>query len=82
DYCKEEVEQIKAIPVPEDNKKKSIKNFVAQSNINEVIFMFDRWTNICKEHIWEVVLLTTSGQPIVWKAYNISAKQLKTENII
>ena len=35
-----------------------------------------------QEHIWGVVFLTTSGQPLIWGAYNISAERSKTEDVI
>ena len=55
---------------------------VAKDDQDGVTATFDGWTNVKQEHIWGVILITTSGQPLVWGAYDISAERSKTEDII
>ena len=61
--------------------KKNITS-IAKKDIDGVTATFDGWTNVKAEHIWEVVLLTSQGQPLVWNAYDISGKTSRTENVI
>ncbi|CAB4440576.1 unnamed protein product [Rhizophagus irregularis] len=55
---------------------------IAKSDQDGVTATFDGWTNVKQEHIWGVVFLTTSGQPLIWGAYDISAERSKTEDVI
>ncbi|CAB5368551.1 unnamed protein product [Rhizophagus irregularis] len=55
---------------------------IAKSDQDGVTAIFDGWTNVKQEHIWGVVFLTTSGQPLIWGAYDISAERSKTEDVI
>ena len=51
--------------------KTNITN-VAKKNIDSVTATFDGWTNVKAKHIWEVILLISRSQPLVWDAYDIS----------
>ncbi|PKC13139.1 hypothetical protein RhiirA5_460719 [Rhizophagus irregularis] len=55
---------------------------ISKSDQDGVTATFDGWTNVKQEHIWGVVFLTTSGQPLIWGAYDISAERSKTEDVI
>jgi cation transport ATPase len=44
--------------------------------------MDDEYPQIGTLHLWGVVLITTSGKPLVWGAYDINAKRSKTEDVI
>ncbi|CAB4399228.1 unnamed protein product [Rhizophagus irregularis] len=55
---------------------------IAKNDPDGVTATFDGWTNVKQEHLWEIVLITTSGKPLVWGAYDISAERSKTEDVI
>ena len=55
---------------------------IAKNDQDGVTATFDGWTNVKQEHIWGVVFITTSGQPLIWGAYDISAERSKTEDVI
>lgn len=56
--------------------KKNITN-IAKKDINSVTAPFDGWTNVKAEYIWEVVLLTSQGQSLIWGAHDISGESLE-----
>jgi len=41
---------------------------------------FDGWTNIKREHLFGVVLITSRGKPLIWNASDISNQRSMTEN--
>ena len=55
---------------------------IAKNDQYGVTATFDGWTNVKQEHLWGVILITTSGQPLVWGAYDISTERSKIENVI
>jgi hypothetical protein len=55
---------------------------LAKKDQDGVTATFDGWSNVKQEHIWGVVFITTSGRPLIWGAYDISAERSKTENVI
>ncbi|CAB4419113.1 unnamed protein product [Rhizophagus irregularis] len=61
--------------------KKNITD-IAKKDIDGVTATFDGWTNVKAEHIWEVVLLTSQGQSLIWGAHDISGEFSRTENVI
>jgi hypothetical protein len=55
---------------------------LAKQDHDGVTATFDGWSNVKQEHIWGVILITTSGRPLIWGAYNISSERSKAENVI
>ncbi|CAG8808787.1 22777_t:CDS:2 [Cetraspora pellucida] len=58
-----------------DNEKKSVQDHlmsVAEADEQGVTLAFDGWKNIIKQNILGVVLITSSGKPLIWKAEDIS----------
>ncbi|CAG8475061.1 4559_t:CDS:2 [Cetraspora pellucida] len=47
-----------------------------------VTAIFDGWINIRREHLFGIVLITSKGDTLIWKAFDISCEHLKTENVI
>ncbi|CAG8835142.1 8597_t:CDS:2, partial [Cetraspora pellucida] len=45
-----------------------------------VIAAFDGWTNIKREHLFGVVLITSWGKPLIWNVSDISNQRSMTEN--
>jgi hypothetical protein len=41
---------------------------IAQSDENGLTATFDGWTNVKQKNIWDVVLITSKGQPLIWDA--------------
>jgi hypothetical protein len=41
---------------------------------------FDGWTNIKREHLFGVVLITSRGKTLIWSVRDISNQRSKTEN--
>ena len=55
---------------------------IVKSDPDGVTAVFDGWTNVKQEHIWGVVFITSSGQPLVWGAHDISAERSKNEDVL
>ncbi|CAG8497298.1 8838_t:CDS:2, partial [Cetraspora pellucida] len=53
-----------------------------QKDFVKVIAIFDGWKNIKHKHFFGIVLITSEGDALIWKAYDISSKHSKTENVI
>lgn len=53
----------------------------AKSDIHGVTITMDGWTNVAKQNILGSVLITSSGEVLVWKAKDISVDRARTEDV-
>ena len=53
----------------------------AKSDIHGVTITMDGWTNVAKQNILGSVLITSSGEVLIWKAKDISVERARTEEV-
>ncbi|CAG8803965.1 21675_t:CDS:2, partial [Cetraspora pellucida] len=54
----------------------------ATHDIVGVSLAFDRWKNILKQNIFGTILITSSGEVLIWSVQDISAELERTTNVI
>ena len=59
---------------------KSIKK-KAQADVIGVTLTMDGWTNVVNQNLIGSVLITSKGEVLVWKAYDISTERNRTEEV-
>ena len=52
------------------------------SNQNGVTLTFDSWTNVKKENILGVVLMTHRGDTLIWDAIDCSEQRIRTSDVV
>ena len=52
------------------------------SNQNGVTLTFDSWTNVKKENILGVVLMTHRGDTLIWDAIDCSGQRIRTSDVV
>lgn len=53
----------------------------AKSDTHGVTVTMDGWTNVAKQNILGSVLITSSGEVLVWKAKDISTERARTDDV-
>lgn len=67
------------------NSANSLQEDIIKFAVNDkdgVTAAFDGWTNVKMEQLWGVVFITSEGQPLVWRAHEISSERSRTEDVI
>ena len=63
-----------------DQIVKNIKE-LAQKDSNGVTLTMDGWTNVTNQNIMGSILITSSGEVLVWQAIDISGKRFRTAEV-
>ncbi|RGB25382.1 hypothetical protein C1646_771816 [Rhizophagus diaphanus] len=59
----------------ENEETKALFKFIAPGLSNDkdgITAAFNGWTNVKMEQLWDVVFITSKGQPLVWRAHEIT----------
>ena len=54
----------------------------AQKDEIGVTVTMDGWTNVIKQNLLGSVLITSSGEPLIWKAQDVSSERSRTSDVI
>ncbi|CAB4375311.1 unnamed protein product [Rhizophagus irregularis] len=53
-----------------------------KNDLSGVTLAFDRWKNVARQHIFGIVLITSTGEMIIWKAINCGGNRGTANEII